>query len=188
MGYRITLAIDRCTSSDTHGQTVGQGKVSNGRNKVARRKVKNGHFFSTRLRRSLAPTICPWVSKNDRCTAVTFRSLAASWWKIHSHVVEFLSAVFARFHVRYTLSIIVRRCLKSPRFVPYLHIGETWFLSLPDLKSPPQRRNGAKYFRQRSWFGEKSVTQKTHLSSEVNKYTAELSFGSSRNTSSRRAH
>ena len=33
----------------------------------------------------------------DRCTALTFRFLAASWWKIHSHVVEFLSAIFARF-------------------------------------------------------------------------------------------
>ena len=62
----------------------------------------------------------------DRCSAFTFSFLAASSRKIHnSHVLEFLSAVFARFHVRYTLSIIVRRCLKSPRFVPYLHIGKT---------------------------------------------------------------
>ena len=56
----------------------------------------------------------------DRCSALTFSFLAAS-----SHVLEFLSAVFARVHVRYTLSIILRRCLKSPRFVPYLHIGKT---------------------------------------------------------------
>ena len=33
----------------------------------------------------------------DRCTALSFRFLPASWWKIHSHVVEFLSAIFARF-------------------------------------------------------------------------------------------
>ena len=61
----------------------------------------------------------------DRCSALTFGLLGASWSKIHSHVLEFLSAVFARFHVRYTLSIIVRRCLKSSRFVPDLHIGKT---------------------------------------------------------------
>ena len=36
----------------------------------------------------------------DRCTALTFRFLAVSWWKIHSHVIEFLSLIFARFHVR----------------------------------------------------------------------------------------
>ena len=35
----------------------------------------------------------------DRCTALTFRFFAASWWKIHSQVVEFLSAIFARFRV-----------------------------------------------------------------------------------------
>ena len=35
----------------------------------------------------------------DRRTALTFRFLAASWWKIHSHIFEFLSAVFTRFHV-----------------------------------------------------------------------------------------
>ena len=33
--------------------------------------------------------------------------------KMYSHVVEFLSAVFARFYVRSTLSIVVRQCLKS---------------------------------------------------------------------------
>ena len=42
-----------------------------------------------------------------------FTFLTASWWKMHSHVVEFLSVVSARFNVRPTLSIIVRRCLKS---------------------------------------------------------------------------
>ena len=52
-----------------------------------------------------------------------------------------------------------------------------------DQKSSPQmRRNVAKYFQQRSWFGEKFVPQTAYLSSEDNKYTAELSFGSSRNT------
>ena len=36
----------------------------------------------------------------DRCTALTFRFFVASWRKIHSQVVEFLSAIFARFDVR----------------------------------------------------------------------------------------
>ena len=34
---------------------------------------------------------------------------------MHSHVVEFLSVVFACFNVSSTLSIIVRRCLKSQK-------------------------------------------------------------------------
>ena len=38
--------------------------------------------------------------ERDRCTALTFRFFAASWWKIHSQVVEFLPAIFARFDVR----------------------------------------------------------------------------------------
>ena len=85
----------------------------------------------------------------DRCSAFTFSFLAASRWKIHSHVLEFLSAVFARFHVRYTLSIIVRRCLKSPRVVPYLHIGKTWSFSLPGTwsKVSSTKKNNTKYFR-----------------------------------------
>ena len=33
----------------------------------------------------------------DGCTTLTLRFLAASWWKIHLHVVEFLSAIFAVF-------------------------------------------------------------------------------------------
>ena len=40
------------------------------------------------------------ILSKDRCTALTFRFLAVSWWKIHSHVIEFLSLIFARFHVR----------------------------------------------------------------------------------------
>ena len=56
----------------------------------------------------------------DGCTTLTLRFLAASWWKIHLHVVQFLSASFARFHVRLYIPS-VRRCLKSPRFVLYLH-------------------------------------------------------------------
>ena len=85
----------------------------------------------------------------ERCSALTFSFLAASWWKIHSRVLEFLSAVFARFHVRYTLSIIVRRCLKSTRFVSYLLIGKTWSFSLPGTwsKVSSTKKNNAKYFR-----------------------------------------
>ena len=32
--------------------------------------------------------------------------------KMHSHIVEFPSSVFAHFYVRSTLSIIIRQCLK----------------------------------------------------------------------------
>ena len=85
----------------------------------------------------------------------------------------------------YTFSIIVRRCRKSPRFVLYLHIGETWSFSLPGTwskVSSTKKNFVAKYLRQRSWFGKKFVPQTGYSSSEVNKYTGELSFGSSRNT------
>ena len=90
----------------------------------------------------------------------------------------------------YTLSIIVRQCLKSPRFVLYLHIGETWSFSLPGTwskVSSTKKNFVAKYLQQRSWFGKKFVPQTGYLSSKVNKYTAELSFGSPRNTLSWRA-
>ena len=85
----------------------------------------------------------------DRCIASTFSFFRwQSRWKIHSHVLELLSAVFARFHARYTLSIIVRRCLKSPRFVPYLHIGKTWSFSLLGTwsKVSSTKKNNTKYF------------------------------------------
>ena len=169
----------------------------------------------------------------DCCTALTFRFLAVSWWKIHSHVIEFLSVIFARFHVRlyipwvssyggvwslYSLytdivlfffsffsktlassrakraceserAVYISSCvldslwrenrgsvnrLKSPGFVLYLHIGETWSFccAARDWKSPPERRNVTKYFRQRSWFGKKFVPQIVYLSSEVNKSRA----------------
>ena len=85
----------------------------------------------------------------------------------------------------YTFSIIVRRCRKSPRFVLYLHIGESWSFSLPGTwskVSSTKKNFVAKYLRQRSWFGKKFVPQTGYSSSEVNKYTGKLSFGSSRNT------
>ena len=85
----------------------------------------------------------------DHCTALTFRFLAASWWKIHSHVVEFLSAIFTHVYV----------CLYIPWVSSY---GGVWSLQgssyicisvkldlfrypARDRKSPPQRRNVAKY-------------------------------------------
>ena len=55
----------------------------------------------------------------------------------------------------YTFSIIVRRCRKSPRFVLYLHIGESWSFSLPGTwskVSSTKKNFVAKYLRQRSWF------------------------------------
>ena len=72
----------------------------------------------------------------------------------------------------YTFSIIVRRCRKSPRFVLYLHIGETWSFSLPGTwskVSSTKKNFVAKYLRQRSWFGKKFVPQTGYSSSEVNK-------------------
>ena len=33
----------------------------------------------------------------DHCTALSFGFLPASWWKIHSHVAEFLSVIFSHF-------------------------------------------------------------------------------------------
>ena len=110
----------------------------------------------------------------DRCTTLTLKFLAASWWKIHLHFVEFLFAIFARFHVRLYIPS-VRRCLKSPRFVLYLHT--ILFVARHVIESLLH-----KWEETSLNISEKFVPQTAHLSSEDNKYTAELSFGSSRNT------
>ena len=62
-----------------------------------------------------------------------------------------------------------------------MNIGETWSFSLLGAWS---KVSSTKKNRR---IGEKSVPQTACLLSVVNKYTAELSFGSSRNTLSRRA-
>ena len=55
-------------SSETQGNIAGARESLNGRENMARRKVKNGEFlraiFSRSFRLSLAPTICPWVSED----------------------------------------------------------------------------------------------------------------------------
>ena len=81
----------------------------------------------------------------DCCTALTFRFLAASWWKIHSHIFEFLSRVFTRFHVLLYMPWVSSYggVWSLIRFIPYLHIFETWAFSLLGTwskKSPPQRK------------------------------------------------
>ena len=43
---------------------------------------------------------------------VDVQVLAASWWKMNSNVVKFLSAVFSGFNVRSTLSIGVSKLKK----------------------------------------------------------------------------
>ena len=112
---------------------------------------------------------------------LTFRFLVASWWKIHSQVFEFLSAVFARFHVclhhlEYHHTVVSEVCKVRPisayRWNLIFSSPGTWSKGLLHKE----------FFRQRSWFGKKSVPQTAYLSSEVNKYTAKLSFGLSRNT------
>ena len=70
------------TSSETQGQIVGTRESLNGRENVARRKVKNGdsrrsllffvpYVFFRPFRLSLAPFICPWVSEDVLWTAGT---------------------------------------------------------------------------------------------------------------------
>ena len=81
---------------------------------------------------------------SDCCTALTLRFLVASWWKIPSHVVKFLSRIFACFHVRL--------------YIPWVSLyGSGWSLQgssyicisvkldpfrcpARDRKSPPQKR------------------------------------------------
>ena len=129
---------------------------------------------------------------SDRCTALMLRFLVASWWKIPSHVVEFLPRIFACFHVRlYIPWVSLYGSVWSLQGSSYICISvklDPFHCAARDQKSRPQRRNVTKYFQQRSWFGKKFVPQTGYLSSEVNKYTGELSFGSSRNTLSRTAY
>ena len=157
---------------------------------------------------------------------------------MHSHVVEFLSVVFAHFNA---LSIIVRRCLKSLQVKSEALIlfqlsrirkwnthtvqrtlGITkkkviiWVIKEQNLHKFVLRT--LMFWNEHRWnlmvflawhviesllhkeelflifsakklicIGEKSVPQTACLLSEVNKYTAEPSFGSTCNTSSRRA-
>ena len=67
-------------SSETQGQIVGARERLNGREKMARRKVKNGEksspfftflcaIFSVRLVFPLPP-ICPWVSEDEDCVNI----------------------------------------------------------------------------------------------------------------------
>ena len=58
------------SSSEAQGQIVGARESLNGRENVARRKVKNGeksvpYIYFRPFRLSLAPFICPWVSEDD---------------------------------------------------------------------------------------------------------------------------
>ena len=95
-----------------------------------------------------------------RCTALTLRFLATSWWKIHLHVVEFLAAISPVFMSVYIyLSYGGVWSLQGSSYICISVKLEPFRCPALDRKSPPQRRNVAKYFRQRSWFGEKFVPQ-----------------------------
>ena len=81
----------------------------------------------------------------DRCTALTFGFLAASWWKIHSHVVDsfpWFSPIF--------MSVYILPWVSSYSGVWSLQ-GSSYICILVKLdpfrfrKSPPQRENIAKY-------------------------------------------
>ena len=63
----------------------------------------------------------------DHCSALTFRFLSVSWWKIHSHILEFLSAVFARFHVCYTDSHSQSSLVISDVTSPEIYCGVLLF-------------------------------------------------------------
>ena len=101
--------------------------------------------------------------------------------------------IFACFHVRWYIPWVSwyggNWSLQGSSYICTSGWNLTFFVTRHLIKSLLHKeRNVAKNFRQRSWFGEKFVPQTAYLSSEVNKYTAELSFGSSRFTLSRRAH
>ena len=121
----------------------------------------------------------------DRCSALTFSFLAASWWKIRSH--QFVSS-FPRF-LPFFMSVIPLVSsdggVWNPQcsFVSYLHIGKTWSFSLrPALnrKSPPQRRTTLNIFGKEVDLGGICSTNSVFII-RINKYTAEPSFGSSCN-------
>ena len=61
-----TLGSKDYASSETQGQIVGARERLNGREKMARRKVKNGEksspFFTF--------LICPWVSEDEDCVNI----------------------------------------------------------------------------------------------------------------------
>ena len=171
-------------------------------------------------------------------TTLTLTFLTASWWKMHSRVVEFLSAVFACFNRSSYLEYHRTEVPEGPKgkkwsvhpfqtlkvqemeytyswtnFRNYeknnlgykeqnLHkIGFTlvfwnehrwnliFFLAWHVIESLLHEEESSLIFSAKKLIciGVKSVPRTACLLSEVNKYTAELSFGSSRNTLSRRA-
>ena len=80
----------------------------------------------------------------DHCTALTFRFLAESWWKIHSHIFEFLSVVFARFHVHlYIPWVLLYGSVWSLKGSSHICISvklDLFHCLASDRKSPPQRK------------------------------------------------
>ena len=80
----------------------------------------------------------------DRCTALAFRFSAVSWWKIHSHVVGFLSSIFARFHVRLYIpwesSYGGVGSLQGSSYICISVKLDPFRCPARDRKSPPQRR------------------------------------------------
>ena len=71
----ITLWL--LSSSETQGQIVGARESLNRRKNMAQKKSKERALFSRPLRLSLAPTICPWVSRMGSCAYINFETLGS---------------------------------------------------------------------------------------------------------------
>ena len=91
-GTKILLHVSRLKITDSRSPVMMTGQIFFSPDKPRFWPVKLMNIIITLLPMEYRITLAV-----DRCTALSFRFLPASWWKIHSHVVEFFSAIFARF-------------------------------------------------------------------------------------------
>ena len=79
---------------------------------------------------------------------------------IHKFLSSFPQFLPVFTSVYITLSIIIRWCLKSARFVPYLHIDETWFFRCP---ARDRKVSSTKNFSGREVDLERNLCHKQHI-------------------------
>ena len=153
---------NHCTSSETQGQIVGTRKSLNGRENMARRKVKNGEkspwgqcltrpvpngglvrhcpqglfspfftflcaIFFRPFRLFLVPTICPWVSEDDHCSANALCKFLERLWRL------FAPQTKLSFRLSPSLSQDWNPCSGSPPVYQDLSVCHDWPVKKPLL-------------------------------------------------------
>ena len=93
-------------------------------------------FWPVKLMNIILMTLITLLPMEYRITLAVRHCRSSFCQQVGEKFIHTLLSSFPRFSpvlcpFIYTFSIMVRRCRKSPRCIPYLHIGETWSFSLP---------------------------------------------------------